>query len=112
MISALALFIADARDRKLLQIAIYPRAFEAIYSLLKERGIVKPIKHGEYLTCIFGMVVSVYLYLFETYCVGEGYSKNLDYYSGVTKDELNLFTAGREITKDLIKESYPNNLLK
>ena len=49
------------------------------------------------------MVISVYLYLFETYCVGEGYSKNLDYYSGVTKDELNLFTSGRNITKEMIK---------
>ncbi|CDW75935.1 UNKNOWN [Stylonychia lemnae] len=111
LISGFALFLAESRDRKLLQIAIYPRAIEALYSLLKEQGVIKPIKHGEYITCVLAMILLVYLYLFEPYCVGEGYAKNLDYYSGVTKDELKLFTMGRVISKNMIRENYQNNNL-
>ncbi len=46
LISSLALLLCDKSDLNLLKIAIYPRALEAMYNILVEKGILKPMKHG------------------------------------------------------------------
>ena len=65
VISSLALFLANRRDLEILKVLIYPRAFEAIYALLVEKGIIKPIKHGETMVAIFASLMIAYSYIFE-----------------------------------------------
>ena len=111
LLSAFTLFIADKSDLGLLKIAIYPRAIEACYSLLLERGIVKPIKHGSIIVAAVPMVISTYMYIYEPHNVGMGLVKNLDRYSDVTLGERRMFHASREVVKDMIRNSYPNHRL-
>ena len=81
--SSFALFHANANDLNLIKVIIYPRAIEAVYNLLKSKGIIKPIKYGETLSCLFTLYVCTYCYIFEPYNIGESYVKTVNRYSDI-----------------------------
>jgi len=66
---------------------ILPRAIEACYSLLKEKGILRPITGGESLMCISAMVSIVYYYIHEEHLIDSSYKKTIDKYMNLTRDE-------------------------
>ena len=68
MVSSLALYVMDPKDMKIVNLLVYPRACEAVYSILKERGYVQPLEWGgEYLTHMITLNIITYLYSFEPY---------------------------------------------
>ena len=64
-ISSISLLIATRSDLNLLKIFIYPRAIEALYNLSIEKGLIRPIKHGEFLAALLANTIYTYNYIFE-----------------------------------------------
>ncbi len=72
----------------LVKLLIYPRAAESVYSLLVERGLIKPLAWGgEPITHISSCIVLVFLYIHEPYTIDGSFLKSLDSYMNFTKDE-------------------------
>ena len=44
---------------------MFPRAVEALYTLLVERGVITPFKHGETLVAIVTALAIAYSYIYE-----------------------------------------------
>ena len=80
MIASLALYLMDPKDQSIIYLLLYPRACEAVYSLLKERGYVFPIKGGEYLLHMITLNIITYLYEFEPYNLDKSTERSFDLY--------------------------------
>mmetsp|Transcript_37746 Transcript_37746/g.36200 ORF Transcript_37746/g.36200 Transcript_37746/m.36200 type:complete len:114 (-) Transcript_37746:34-375(-) len=112
MLSSTALLLAKSNDLNLIKVLIYPRALEAIYNVMKEKGFVKPIKYGEALFCFFTLYVCTYCYIFEPDCIGESYVRTVDRYCDLQRNEKEVFNANRHILDNYIKANYANHRLR
>ena len=112
LISSLALLRASPKDLNILKVFIYPRAAEALYNLLVERGIIKPVaKHGQTYFCLIIMAVVLYNFSFESQNIGVSFAKSVERYSDMTAGERQMFDAFRMVKTNKIKAFYPNNKL-
>eukprot|EP00347_Sterkiella_histriomuscorum_P017533 403348975 len=96
MMSSLALFMADHRDQNLVKVFLLPRAIEAVYNLLVEKGIIQPIRFGTQIMAIAIMYVISYNFLWEPHNMTPSFMKTLYNYSNRTKGEAFLLDAMRE----------------
>ena len=87
LIASLTLFIAREKDITLIKIMLYPRAVDAIYHLLIEKGIVKPIKHGQIYLYLLEYLILVYTYIYEPWSLKPSFVKQLDFYCDLNKYE-------------------------
>jgi hypothetical protein len=87
LVSSMALKLAEAKDMNLLKLLIYPRAIESIYSLLVEKGIIKPIKNGETYTHMVVLIFLVYLYIHEPNVMEQSFKRSIDSYMNFTEVE-------------------------
>jgi hypothetical protein len=65
LFSSLTLFLLERRDLEILKVLIFPRAVEAIYALLVEKGYIKPIPYGETLVSGLAALAIAYSYIYE-----------------------------------------------
>jgi hypothetical protein len=93
--SSLSLLLAKSGDLNLLKVVIYPRVIEAIYNILKNNGIIRPIKYGEAIVCFITLYVCTYSYIFEPDNIGESYVRTVDRYSDIQPNERMVFEAMR-----------------
>ena len=112
LMSSLGLLLAKESDLNLIKVLIYPRALEAIYNILKAKGIIKPIKYGEAISCFTALYICTYCYIFEPQNIGESYVRTVDRYCDLQPNERMIFEAMREMVKRDIKAAYPNHRLK
>ncbi len=71
----------DPKDMKIVNLLIYPRACEALYSILKEKGYIKPMQSGgEYWTHMISLNIITYLYTFEPYHLDKSTERSFDLY--------------------------------
>ncbi|CDW86741.1 UNKNOWN [Stylonychia lemnae] len=110
-ISSLSLFLADSKDMNLLKVMIFPRAIEALYALLKERGIIKPIKNGEYMLLTSLCIIVTYFYIHELSVLQPSMMKAIDSYMNLGKTEQFLRHQYQIQRYNAIKEKYANNRL-
>ena len=87
MIASLALYLMDPKDQNIIYLLLYPRACEAVYSILKERGYITPIKGGEYLLHMVTLNIITYFYEFEPHNLDKSTEKSFDQYMQFDKDE-------------------------
>ncbi len=87
MVSSLALFAADKGDIGIIKAIIYPRAAEAIYSLLKEKGLARPVKHGEGILFSLVLFVASYSFILERFNLPPSILKTYEFYVGQTVGE-------------------------
>lgn len=106
--SSLSLFLADARDQNLLKVFVLPRAAEAFYSILVEKGIISPIKYGTQIMNMSVLFVISYNFLFEPHNMPPSFMKTLYTYSNRTQGEAYLLDAMRESVVLNAKDFYPN----
>ena len=106
LMSSTALFLAQRGDYELLKVLIVPRAFEAIYALLVERGVITPIKHGETMVAILAALAIAYSYIYEPANVSFSFVRQLDKYCDLSKGERQLFDMMRVVVADDIKKYY------
>ena len=67
---------------------LYPRACEAIYTLLKEKGYIRPLNFGgEYMLHMITLNIVTYLYSFEPFNVDKSTERSFDLYMQLDKDE-------------------------
>ena len=104
--SSLALFLANRRDLEILKVLILPRAFEALYTLLVERGVITPVKHGETFVAIFAALAIAYSYIYEPANISYSFVKQLDRYCDLSPGERNLFNSMRIVLANRIKRTY------
>lgn len=90
MVSSFALHLLHQKDMNLIKILVYPRAIEAVYSLLKEKGYVKPIPYGETLSHMINVIIVVQLYMFEPKTVDPSFEKSLDSYMNYSEGEKHM----------------------
>ena len=87
MIASLSLYLMDPKDQSIIYLLLYPRACEAVYSLLKEKGLMMPVKGGEYLLHMVTLNIITYLYSFEPYTLDKSTERSFDLYMQFDKDE-------------------------
>lgn len=85
--SSLSLFLANRRDVEIMKVMIFPRAFEALYTLLVEKGLIKPFKHGETLVAILAALAIAYSYIYEPANISYSFVKQLDRYCDLSQGE-------------------------
>ena len=100
--SSLALFLAERRDLEIMKVLILPRAFEAFYTLLVERGIITPIKHGETVVAILAALAIAYSYIYEPANISYSFVKQLDRYCDLSPGERQLFNSMRVVVANRI----------
>ena len=104
--SSLGLLLAQRSDIEILKVLIFPRAFESLYALLVERGIIKPIKHGETIVAILAALAIAYSYIYEPANISHSFVKQLDKYCDLSSGERQLFNTMRVIVADNIQKKY------
>ena len=109
LLSSLALFLADKKDLHLLKLLIYPRALEALYALLVEKGIVKPIRYGENLLIVSAVTIVTYFFIHEANILEPSTKKSIDNYMNLISSEKNLANTYRMMQTNEIRYAYPNN---
>jgi hypothetical protein len=62
-------------------VIIYPRVIEGIYNILKNNGIIRPIKYGEAIACFIALYICTYAYIFEPESIGTSYVRAANRYS-------------------------------
>eukprot|EP00347_Sterkiella_histriomuscorum_P013467 403364603 len=110
-LSSLSLLIAHPNDLNLLKILIFPRAIEALYYLLVERGILRPIPNGEYLMISICCIIVTYFYMHEVHILEPSLKKSIDKYMNLTKTEKMCVNAFQQIMRNMVSDRYPNNKL-
>ena len=80
MLASLALYLMDPKDQSIVYLLLYPRACEAVYSLLKERGYMRAVPGGEYLLHMVTLNIITYLYSFEPYTLDKSTERSFDLY--------------------------------
>ena len=108
-ISSLSLYLASSKDMNLLKLLLFPRAIESIYCLLKERGYIKPIKHGEILFFIISQVTVVFFYIHENYALEPSMRRSIDRYMNLTPAEKYLRLSFTGTMQNRILDKYPNS---
>ena len=73
--SSFALFLASRRDLEVMKVLIFPRACEAFYTLLVEKRIIKPIKHGETIVSMLTALAIAYSYIYEPANISHSFAK-------------------------------------
>ncbi len=110
MVSSFALYLMHQGDKKLIMLFLYPRAIEALYSLLVEKGVIRPLAWGgEYLTHMVSLNIITYLYEFEPYNLDKSTSKSFDLYMAWDKDDLETANSIRQLVLNNIRKKYPNH---
>lgn len=107
MASSVALFLADPKDMNLLKLLILPRALESIYCLLEEKGLVKPLPHGQTLLHISGIVVTVYFFIHEPFNLEPSMRRSVTSYMNLIKTEKDLKDSFTNIMLNNIKAEFP-----
>lgn len=107
LFSALGLLIHKREDLNLMKVIIYPRALEALYNLLVEKNVVKPVKHGETVLYYFTLFFFTYNYIFEPHNMGASTVKSLDYYADLSNEERMMFDVMRLKVRENILKSNP-----
>ena len=111
LLSSTSLLLAKQSDLNLIKVLIYPRALEAIFNILKEKGYIRPIKYGEALSCFVALYICTYCYIFEPHNIGESYVRTVDRYCDLQGNEKEVFDAMRYMMNEHIKKTYPNHRL-
>ena len=87
-LSSVSIYVLPPKDMTLLKVLLYPRAIEGLYSLLKEKGLVKPLPYGgETLLAYTTNCVIVYNYTYENFNLPGNMIKSLNQYCDLTKGE-------------------------
>lgn len=107
-ISSLSLYFASSKDMNLLKLVLFPRAIESIYCLMKEKGWIKPIKHGEILFFIVSQVTVVYFYIHENYALEPSMRRSIDRYMNLTPAERYLRLTFTGNMQNRILDKYPS----
>ena len=100
------MFLAQKRDIEVLKVLILPRAFEAVYSLLVEKGYIRPFKHGETLVAGLAALAIAYSYIYEPANISYSFVKQMDRYCDLSTGERQLFDAMRYIVTTDINKYY------
>jgi hypothetical protein len=86
-VSSFAFYFADKGDMKIIALIVYPRACEAVYTLLKEKGYARPVFKGEYLLHMITLNIITYFFSFEPYNIEKSTERSFDLYMQGSKEE-------------------------
>ncbi|CDW84167.1 UNKNOWN [Stylonychia lemnae] len=109
MMSSLALLVGNSSDQNLVKTFFYPRAIEAIWSLLVEYKIISPVKYGAQISAVLMQGFITYCYLIELHCLTPQYYKAIHRFSSITEGEKKTVAAVYACTVNDLKSYYKNH---
>ena len=105
--SSLAILGLPPKDISLLKAILYPRAIEGLYSLLKERGLIKPLPYGgETVLALLTNFVIVYNYTYENFNLPGNMIKTINIYCDWTMGEQGMVGFNRLKNKNMLIQVY------
>ena len=85
---------------------IYPRVFEVLIKLLKEKGWIKDIKYSDIAAFMFCSVICVYCYIFEPNNLPANYVRGINSFALTTQGEATIFATVAEQVNRIIEKTY------
>ena len=130
-ISSLALFLFEKKDVRLLKLFFYPRVLECIWKFIKSK-YYKQFYNEEYnpdtdtnengktvnsririhVVNVFVLCAVVYIFIFEPFSMEKAFNDRIGTLVSLTPEEKQMFDSWGVISKELIKQKYPNHRFK
>jgi hypothetical protein len=71
-----------------------------------EKGVIKPIRHGETIVAITAALAIAYSYIYEPANISYSFVKQLDRYCDLSPGERQLFNSMRVVIENRIQRKY------